>query len=90
MAPDVDGVLGFGRNGGFLSALVEEGLVSEQVMALKLNENFEAHIGEYDSTLVEGGENGIAWLETTSEDEWVVALSAATFNEQPLFKHTTK
>ena len=39
MAPDVDGVLGFGPDSDYLIALVDEGLIPERVFALDLSNN---------------------------------------------------
>ena len=95
MAPDIDGVLGVSTyqddGPSYVEMLVDSGVISRKMMALYIGEE-DSHVtfGDYNATLVQGGDSGIAWLDTTNETEWETQVTAGFFGDKELFRHAFK
>ncbi len=94
LASDADGILGIGTSlssgPSFVMKLVDEGTIRKAIVGMYLSddENSNLILGDYDASFVEGGEDGLKWLETTNDTEWQIAVTSAYFGDHNLYKHS--
>lgn len=52
------------------------------------NENSTIQFGDYDADLIEKGEEGLTWIESTNDTDWQVDIGAAYLGGESLYLHS--
>jgi len=100
-----DGILGIGpvpadrgsdRADSILWTLAKQRKIKRPVVSVfvskfeHLNIPSTLQLGDFNTTLIEGGEDAITWFDLTNDTEWQVYLSWAHFGDKQLFEHDFK